>query len=221
MSDFKTDFRAIGATVRHRAAGELRNRIVSGRLPPGSRLDLDQLTAEFGTSRTPIREALIELSHEGLVTVAPRSGITVLGLTADDAVDNFAILATLAGKAAEWAATRITADELTGLRELADAVTRADDVVAANWRFHRGVNLASRSSRLLVFIRHAVRIVPTNYFELFPEQEQQSRHDHAALLDAIARGNGGDARTIAEHHVLQAGDALGDWLQAQPPRPHD
>ena len=86
MSDFKADskvdFRAIGATVRHRAAGELRNRIVSGRLPPGSRLDLDQLTVEFGTSRTPIREALIELSHEGLVTVAPRSGITVLGLTA-------------------------------------------------------------------------------------------------------------------------------------------
>jgi DNA-binding GntR family transcriptional regulator len=217
MSDFKADLKAIGATVRQRAAGELRNRIVSGRLPPGSRLDLDQLTEEFGTSRTPIREALIELSHEGLVTVAPRSGITVLGLTAADAVDNFSILATLAGKAAEWAATRITDEELAGLRDLAEAATRADDVVAANWRFHRAVNLAARSPRLLVFIRHAVRIVPENYFELFPEQEQQSRRDHAALIDAIGRGNGRDARTVAEQHVLHAGDALGDWLHSRPP----
>ena len=106
-----SDFKSIGGTVRARAASELRDRILTGRLRPGTRLDLDEITREFGTSRTPVREALLELSYEGLVTVTPRSGITVLGITPEDAVDNFAVLATLSGKAAEWATERITEPE--------------------------------------------------------------------------------------------------------------
>lgn len=208
MSDFK-----VGGTVRGRAATELRSRILTGRLQPGARLDLDEITEEFGTSRTPVREALLELSYEGLVTIAPRSGITVLGITPRDAVDNFAVLAALAGKAAEWAAARITDDELAELRELADAVFTADDVVAANRRFHRSLNLAARSPRLLTFLRQAVRVVPTNYFELFPEQEKRSRREHAELLDAVERRDGAAARSIAEAHVLHAGEALGDFLE--------
>src|SRR5689334_329418 len=100
-----SDFKPIGGTVRARAANELRDRILTGRLRPGTRLDLDGITEEFGTSRTPVREALLELSYEGLVAVNPRSGITVIGITPEDAVDNFAVLAALAGKAAEWATT--------------------------------------------------------------------------------------------------------------------
>ncbi|HKH07140.1 MAG TPA: GntR family transcriptional regulator [Acidimicrobiales bacterium] len=209
------DSRSIGGTVRARAADELRNRILTGRLQAGTRVDLDAITEEFRTSRTPVREALLELSYEGLVTVAPRSGITVVGVSPEDAVDNFAVLAALAGKAAEWAATRMTPDELAELRALAAAIDTADDVVAANRRFHRAVNRAARSPRLLTFLRHAVRMVPTNYFELFPEQEQTSRTDHAALLDALERRDPPAARAIAEEHILHAGEALGDWLRDQ------
>src|SRR6516225_9538416 len=90
-----SDIKLVSTTVRAQAASELRDRILTGRLQPGDRLDLDELTAEFGISRTPVREALLELSYEGLVEVTPRSGITVLGLTPADAVDNFAVLAAL------------------------------------------------------------------------------------------------------------------------------
>ena len=210
-----SDFQPIGGTVRARAARELRDRILTGRLQPGTRLDLDGITREFGTSRTPVREALLELSYEGLVTVTPRSGITVVGITPEDAVDNFAVLAALAGKAAEWATARMTVTELAELHSLADAVVGADDVVAANWRFHRAVNLASGSRRLLTHVRQAVRVVPTSYFALFPEQVSRSRADHAALLEAMDRGDGTAARSLAEAHVLDAGAALGDWLQAR------
>ena len=205
----------IGGTVRARAASELRDRILTGRLAPGSRIDLDGLTEEFGTSRTPVREALLELSYEGLVAVNPRSGITVIGITPEDAIDNFAVLAALEGKAAEWATERITEVQLAELRVLADAIFDGDDVVAANQRFHRALNLASGSPRLLTFLRQAVRVVPTSYFELFPEQERRSRTEHAALLDAIAGGDGAAARTLAEAHVLAAGEAMRDWLRAQ------
>ena len=214
-----SDVRSIGRTVRARAADELRDRILTGRLRRGTRLDLDELTAEFGTSRTPLREALLELSYEGLVEVAPRSGITVLGITPDDARDNFAILAALAGKAAEWATARITPQQLSELDELATAIFGAADVVGANRRFHRALNLASGSPRLLVHLRQAVRVVPASYFELFPEREETSRTEHAALLAAIRAGDGGAARAIAEAHVLDAGAALGDWLRLHAEEP--
>src|ERR1700722_14525080 len=109
----------ISGTVRERAARELRNRILTGALPAGSRIDLDAITEEFATSRTPVREALLELSFEGLVRVAPRSGVTVIGITPTDVLDSFTILGVLTGQAAAWAAERIDTDELAMLRELA------------------------------------------------------------------------------------------------------
>jgi DNA-binding GntR family transcriptional regulator len=208
-----SDFKSISGTIRDRAARELRDRIVTGRLAPGSRIDLDRLTAEFGISRTPVREALLELHYEGLVEVSPRSGITVIGITPEDAVDNFAVLASLSGKAAEWATARISDEDVADLRRMAAAVKGRGDVVGANWRFHRAINLASGSRRLLTYIRQAVRVVPASYFELFPERTRRSRAEHAALLDAMEARDAGSARSIAEAHVLEAGEALGDWLR--------
>ncbi len=173
-------------------------------------------------SRTPIREALLELSYEGLVTITPRSGMAVVGRTPEDAVDNFSILAALAGKAAEMATARMTEGTLAELRDLAAAVDTADDVVEANRRFHRALNMAARSPRLLAHLRLAVRVVPGNYFELFPEQRARAKREHAALLRAMAQGDGDGARRLAEAHVLAAGRALGGWLaklETDGPRP--
>jgi DNA-binding GntR family transcriptional regulator len=209
------DIKEIGGTVRARAAGELRDRILTGRLRPGDRLDLEQITGEFGISRTPVREALLQLSFEGLVEVTPRSGITVIGITPADAVDNFAILATLAGKGAELATARCSPEELTELRRLAEAVHRDGDVVEANRLFHRSINRAARSPRLLTYLRQAVRVVPGNYFDVFPEQEERSRVEHSALLDTMERGDGPAARTLMEEHVLTAGEALAGWLESR------
>lgn len=163
-----------------------------------------------------MREALLELSYEGLVAITPRSGMAVVGITPEDAVDNFAILAALAGKAAEMATGRISADELRALHTLAAAIDGAQDVVAANRHLHRAINLAARSPRLITYLRQAVRVVPGNYFALFPEQEERSRHEHAALLDAMERSDGAAARQIMESHVLQAGEALGGYLAGLP-----
>ncbi len=58
--------------------------------------------------------------------------------------------------------------------------------------------------------------MPGNYFELFPEQAERSRHEHAALLDAMERGDAPAARSLMEAHVLTAGEALGGWLAEVP-----
>jgi DNA-binding GntR family transcriptional regulator len=147
--------------------------------------------------------------------------MAVVGITPEDAVDNFAILAALAGKGAELATARITPEELRDLRALAAAIGESDDVVAANRHFHRAINLAARSPRLLTYVRQAQRVVPGNYFELFPEQERRSKREHAELLNAMERGDGSDARRVMEAHVLSAGEALGSWLARATQEPRD
>ncbi|KUI04267.1 GntR family transcriptional regulator [Mycolicibacterium acapulense] len=205
----------ISGTVRERAARELRDRILTGALPPGARVDLDAITEEFSTSRTPVREALLELSFEGLVKVAPRSGITVIGISPRDVQDSFTILGVLTGQAAAWAAERVAADELAQLRQLAaDVVTRSgDDTIGeANWLFHQAIHRAAHSPRLLTQIRQAARVVPTNFLTVFPEHEKHSLSEHEELLDALERRDADAARDIAERHVLEAGRSLAEWL---------
>ncbi|MED5813231.1 GntR family transcriptional regulator [Mycolicibacterium sp. 050232] len=208
----------ISGTVRERAARELRDRIITGTLAPGTRIDLDAITEEFATSRTPVREALLELSFEGLVRVAPRSGITVIGVNSEDVTDSFTILGVLTGQAAAWAAQRITSDELARLRELAaDVVRRSgdDSIGEANWLFHQEIHRAAHSPRLLAQIRQASRVVPSNFLTVFPEHEKHSLDEHEQLLDALEAKDTEAARTIAERHVLEAGRSLAAWLNAQ------
>ncbi|WP_234825699.1 GntR family transcriptional regulator [Mycolicibacter senuensis] len=205
----------IGGTVRERAARELRNRILTGELTPGTRLDLDAITAEFATSRTPVREALLELSYEGLVQVAPRSGVTVIGIRPEDVLDSFTILGVLTGQAAAWAAERLTPDDVAQLRTLAadvEALRGSDRIGDANWQFHQEIHRAAHSPQLLIQIRHAARVVPTNFLTVFPEHEHHSLEDHQKLVTALAEREAEAARAIAERHVLDAGRSLADWL---------
>ncbi|HXB88746.1 GntR family transcriptional regulator [Mycobacterium sp.] len=205
----------IAGTVRERAARELRDRILTGALPAGTRLDLDAITKEFATSRTPVREALLELSYDGLVRVAPRSGVTVIGISPEDVLDSFTIVGVLTGQAAAWAARRVTPDDVERLRALAtDVESHSGEgaIVGANWQFHRAIHRAAHSRRLMAQIRQAVRVVPSNFLAMFPEHEHHALEDHQALVSALADGDAEKARSIAERHVLDAGHSLASRL---------
>jgi DNA-binding GntR family transcriptional regulator len=62
-------------------------------------------------------------------------------------------------------------------------------------------------------IRQAVRVVPSNFFAMFPEHEHNALDEHQALVSALADRDTDKARDIAERHVLDAGRSLADWLQ--------
>jgi DNA-binding GntR family transcriptional regulator len=210
---------AIGSTVRQRSLRELRDRILTGALRAGTRLDLDAISGEFGVSRTPVREALLELSFQGLVEIAPRSGITVVGITPGESMDNFAILAALSGKAAEWAALRITPGALEELSRRSEdlaaaAAARGADLIEANWRFHKAVNQAAGSRRLLSLIHQAVRLIPSNFLAVIPVRTHDGS-EHEQLMNHIRSGDAAAARTVAEQHVLAAGESLAMWLADQ------
>ena len=171
---------------------------------------------EFGISRTPVREALLELSFQGLVDIAPRSGVTVIGVTPAEALDNFAILATLSGKAAEWAAIRISPEALADLARQAQALAAAPigpGLIDANWQFHRIINEAAGSKHLLSLIRQAVRLIPSNFLAVMPVRTHDGEHEQ--LLHRITDGDAPAARAVAEQHVLAAGASVAGWLAEQ------
>ena len=96
----------------------LRDMIVEGEYPPGSRLPERVLCETFGISRTPLREALKVLASEGLLELAPNRGARVAGLTADDVDELFPVMGALEALAGELACARITDTELAEIRAL-------------------------------------------------------------------------------------------------------
>lgn len=95
-----------GLGARERACCELRYRILTGRLAPGTTLLETELAALLSLSRTPVREAAIRLAEEGLVDVRPRHGITVRGLALSDVADILAVFSALEVRAVELTARR-------------------------------------------------------------------------------------------------------------------
>src|SRR6202020_924698 len=90
-------------------------------------------------------------------------------------------------------------------------------IVDANWNFHREIHRASHSRRLMAQIRQAVRVVPSNFFAMFPEHEHNALEEHAALVSALADRDADKARHIADRHVLDAGRSLAAWLEQTNP----
>src|ERR671910_3052834 len=104
--------------VAERAYTELRDRIVTLRLPPGTVLREDDLMDELGIGRTPLREAVKRLALEGFVAVQPRRGTYVTEIDAAEIVHITEVRAELEGYAAALAARRMDADA----RRLAEAL---------------------------------------------------------------------------------------------------
>lgn len=100
------------------AASRLRSMILSGELPPGSRMRELQLCEQLGVSRTPVREALRTIAAEGLVDLLPNRSVVVSQLHAPDLEHLFQVFGTIEGLAAELACERITEAEIAEIGRL-------------------------------------------------------------------------------------------------------
>jgi DNA-binding GntR family transcriptional regulator len=103
----------------------LKDRILSQQIEVGTRLRDEELAAQLGVSRTPVREALMYLSQEGLVEVYPRSGTRVRTFTEEDIEEIFEVRAALETLAVRKAAGRLGAEQVHRLRTLWEAAERA------------------------------------------------------------------------------------------------
>ncbi|HEY8485883.1 MAG TPA: GntR family transcriptional regulator [Limnochordales bacterium] len=194
----------------------LREAILHGRLRPGQRLVQEELAAQLGTSRQPVREALRRLESEGLIVPLPQRGFVVREFREEDLRENYHLRQLLESEAARLAAGRMPAEALEQLREvhrsMARAVRRQDQgsVVELNARFHRLVHQASGMSQLVRLIQQlwAGRTVFTPVF--VPGRAQRSVQEHQAILDALAARDGERAAQAMREHIARA---AADYLQ--------
>ena len=210
--------REASTTNTFRVQDELREAILTGTLPPGSRLRAEPLAERLRTSRTPVREALILLAREGLVDIEPRRGAVVRPFDAADLLDLYDVRALIEPYAARRAATRIEAPALGRLRELSDLAdargaaddAAVDDQMAFNEEFHRIIVAAAQSPRLEAAMR-AVAGIPRAFRAAFwhdDAQREQSLFCYRQIVRALEGRQPRLAEAAMRMHITGAVEFL-------------
>ena len=193
------------------AYAELRDRILSGGLLPGSRLAQHDLAAELDMSLTPLREAIRRLSSEGLVDLDTHRDVRVAAMDATEARQLLEVRLSLDPTAAELAAQRRTDADLTALRAAAARVlpvtrARGEKALAAHRAFHRAVHVAAHNDVLVRMLddlwdkgdryrRLGLHLPPAD------EARTRDHREHDELLELIATGDATGARDLMRAHV--------------------
>jgi DNA-binding GntR family transcriptional regulator len=188
---------------------QLRAEIAQGVLRPNERLVEVDLAERLSVSRTPIRESIQRLAADGLV-VNRRRAWFVREHTPDEIRSFYEVREALEGFAAGLAAARASADERREIVALSRADLR-DDVhherfVIINSRFHSAVAAAAQNpalTRLLAANRdfYFNRRISVAYGDA---DVQQAVDEHAALADAVARGDSAEAEAITRRHISRS-----------------
>lgn len=175
-------------TLATRALEELRSAIVDGRLAPGERFSVAQLAQLLGVSRTPVREALLQLERQGVVRFERNRGVRVLETSAHDVQEVFEMRLLLEVPATRRACARLRDDELQALeRELAGMAAADEEApfMAHDARFHELLLAAAGNRRLITTVR--------------------SLRDHVRLEVGTTVGRSRDLDAIlGEHRVIMA-----------------
>lgn len=209
------------STLQTRAYEQLRKAVMGGVFRPGTAITLKAAAEALGTSLMPVRAALLRLELEGaLVARDGRGTLAIPELSREEYLELRDIGIMIEGMAAERAAVRIGDAEVDAVEASCatmQASAEAGDrhsYVAANWEVHRGTYQASRFTTLIGMIeRRWLRIGP--YVELMmPDRESmlESMPNHWALVDALRRRNGADAREAIVDDISHCSVALADHL---------
>jgi DNA-binding GntR family transcriptional regulator len=220
-----------------RLASAIQARILSGEIPSHSRLRQASLAAEFGVSRTPVREALRKLQSTGVVVLEPHRGAVVRGTTPREVREAYLVRGELEGLAAELATAHITDEELGRLGEAQDLCRRSieaaferrrsgeppeawsaeNDWERANNLFHEVIQHAAGNRQLLSAIAHLHRSFPRHLTwtalsrssHLLGENVEQ----HNRIFAALERRDAPAARAEMACHVHSAGELVAVLLE--------
>jgi DNA-binding GntR family transcriptional regulator len=196
--------------IAERAYLDLRDRIVTLRLPPGAALREDELMQELGTGRTPLREAVKRLALENLVEVKPRRGTFVTAIDVADIVHITEVRAELEGAAAQMAAVRMDDDDrekaetLLSEIEALDPSLGGDALLRIDEQVHRLAWDATRNPYLLRTLEGYWALSLRLWYLVLDRVPGLGGavHDQRRLLEALLARDGERARALLRDHVL-------------------
>lgn len=183
--------------------------IQSGRLKPGTRLREIELAEMTGLSRTPVREALSRLQLEGLLTIDPARGLIVTELDYSMTSELYAMREVLEGTAARLAARHASDVEIDFLREInaRDAQLTSAEALAANNRlFHETLYRCAHNRYLvktLSTLQESMMLLGRTTLATSGRADT-SRHEHGAIVEALAQRDPDEAERAARAHIIAA-----------------
>jgi DNA-binding GntR family transcriptional regulator len=202
-----------GASVGQLAYDALRNAILAMDVYDAEaelRLDEKTLAAELGVSRTPVREALARLEHEGLVRIMPRRGVFIARKTKAEIVEMIIAWAALEAAAARLGCERASDEEIASLRGLVDTFQDAelrshlDEYSNANLRFHARIIelghsplIVEMADALLVHVRAIRRRTIGD-----EDRVERSLVDHLEIIEALEARDADLAERLVREHAL-------------------
>lgn len=214
--------------IREWVADRLRADILEGRLVSGEWLRQEKLARELGVSQTPVREALKQLAAEGAVEHVPYRGVRVVQFTPEDVEDLYAGRTFEEGRAARFAAERISRKELDELRALHKSmlacVTPRDlaEYRELNRRFHLAIIRASQRAYLLRSLSQLWAAFPTMLWGSIPSvasasapgRDDPDAEEHEEILAALTGHDADRAERAVRRHIESAGHALAAAMRA-------
>jgi len=188
----------------------LKSRIIKGDLKPGKKILEINIAEQLGVSRTPVREALRELSAEGFVKMEPNLGMIVIGFSLEELKEVLQTRRVLEGFAASVAAEKITQEETKKLEKITKKMSiciSKNDVVAyseLNAEFHNLILHVCGNKRLMKICnnlsssdhRFRIRSLRDN-----PERLKYSLQEHQEIMEALNRRNSKQADKLSQKHI--------------------
>lgn len=195
-------------THAERAYAQIKGRIITAQMPPGSVINETQLMTEFALGRTPIREAIKQLQMENLVQVAPRKGMYVAEVAVTDLSQIFEVRVELESFATKLAAQRIVGSEIKELERLAKDFQEVDpydkdSLIKLDGEFHSLLAKATHNKFLIKEIKYyynlSLRIwyIALNY----TKPEEIDVNAHIEILQAIQAQDAEKAEQRMRKHI--------------------
>lgn len=203
----------VPGTLAERTYVRLREEMIRGALAPGALIREEEIADRFEVGRTPVREALQRLRHEGYLTILPRRGTLVSEISITDLAAIYEIRARLESWASRLAAERASEEDRRVAAELiAELQTHLNgedyqSLLATDRRIHRFVYGCSKNPYLAETLDHyhnlSLRILYVamkRYPSLTPRLEEVV-NEQQSMLEALIRGDGDTAEAIATDHI--------------------
>lgn len=208
----------IASTAEEEAYLYLHKALRLGRYKAGERLIPEDIAAEIGMSRMPVREAFRRLAADGLVTLRPNRGCVVAGLTLDEMNEAFEIRSVLEGLAVRLVMPKLTAEHLEELDRLLARMERAGEAGSSDWvlrhqEFHAYLYTLTGRPKLIRQIA-ALHVAIEPYMRIwfdYVDKPLSAREEHQNLIDALRSGDVALGERVMQEHVLGTASLLADY----------
>jgi DNA-binding GntR family transcriptional regulator len=213
--------KVVWRTKSEAAYYELRERVMDGRLPPGTDLDQESLAREIGLSTTPVREALRRLEAEGLVIQRAHFAIHVPELSRDEIQNIYAVRMMLEPEAARLACVEAPDETLKQVRLILDKSLTAEPEslspmgrLQINRNFHRGIYAASGNETLTAILDSLWDRCDRYRLQLLKQDTtvESSIREHQEMADAFCSRAGQRLADLTRHHLVGSAETLVELL---------